>query len=136
MRFAAITLMTLGVLGLGAGASRAEKVEIKGPHICCKQCVTVAEGMLGKIDGLTEVKADPKGKTISFTAKDEASAKAGIKAIIEGGFFGVCTCDGKTVPVDVAKADGKADVVVVEKVHVCCPLCQKAINALFSDAKV
>jgi copper chaperone CopZ len=78
----------------GAGQVRADKVEVKGPHICCVQCVRIAEGLLNKVEGVSEAKADIKSKAVSFTATDEKAAKAGIRALVDGGFFGVATSDG------------------------------------------
>ena len=42
--FAAFVVLT--------GWAQAGKVEVKGPHICCKQCVTIAKGILAKVDGV------------------------------------------------------------------------------------
>jgi hypothetical protein len=56
----------------------------------------------------------------------------------EGGFSGKATADGKAVKMDLptpAKSE-KADMVKVERVHVCCRACQTEINRLFKDAKV
>ena len=136
MRQLTVLIVALFVLALGAGQVCAEKVELKGPHICCGQCVKIAQGLLSKVDGVSEAKADQKSKTVTFTAKDEAAVKAGIQALLDGGFFGEATCEGKALKLSVAAGEGKADVVEVNKVHVCCGQCQKAINKLFSDAKV
>lgn len=136
MRQASLLLAGVALFGLAAGTALAEKVEIKGPHICCKQCINIAEGLLKKVDGVSEAKADQKGKTISFTAANEAAAKAGLKAILDGGFFGTATCDGKELKADLPKGDGKANSVTVEKVHVCCGQCVNAVNAIFKGSKV
>jgi copper chaperone CopZ len=130
--------MFAALLALGgvAAVASADDVEIKGAHLCCAQCVNVANGLLAKVDGLSEVKADAKDKTITFKSKDEASAKAGIKAIIDGGFFGKVTRDGKEHAVTLPMPTGKANEVVVKDVHVCCGACKTAINKLFADAKV
>ena len=70
---------------------------VKGPHICCKQCINVAKKILSKVDGVSDVDPDQKTKTVTFKAKDEAGAKAGYKALLDGGFFGTATYDGKDV---------------------------------------
>jgi len=128
---AAALLAALVILG-GARESFAEKVVVKGPHICCKQCVRIAEGLLKDIDGVSEVKADIKSKTVTFEAKDKKATEAAFKALIDGGFSG--TAEGLKPPA--GPKSGTSDVVVVEKVHVCCGQCQKAIIALFKDSKV
>lgn len=120
------------------GAAAAAKVEVKGPHLCCKQCVRVATGLLEKVDGVSDVVADTKTKTVNFTAKDESAAKAGVKALVDGGFYGVATIDGKEVATGApaAQTGTKADTVTIKDVHVCCNQCQTAINKLFADSKV
>ena len=133
-----VMLAGFAVSVLAAGPVAAEKVEVKGPHICCKQCVNVVNGLLGKVDGVSDVVPDPKTKTVSFTATDEKAAKAGIKALIDGGFFGSATCDGKEAKIDVpaVKKGDKAEKVAVKNVHVCCGQCQTAIKKIFKDATV
>ena len=79
----------------------ASDVEVKGPHICCRQCVSVVNKVLAKVDGVSNVVADAKGKKVTFTAKDDTAAAAGVKALIDGGFFGKATSDGKEIKVAV-----------------------------------
>jgi len=122
------------VAAQGAGG----KVEVKGPHVCCKSCVRAVEKVLSNVPGVSAVEATPKNRTVVFTAKDDAAARAGLKALIDGGFFGEATLAGQPLPADAASpAKGtKADVVTVKNVHVCCGQCQNAINKLFKEAKV
>jgi periplasmic mercuric ion binding protein len=133
-----VPLVGLLVAGLSAGQAAADSVEVKGPHICCKQCVNVVGKLLGSVDGVSEVKADPKTKMVTFTAKDEKAAKAGVKALFDGGLFGSATSNGKELKVEVpaAKKGEKADAVIVKNVHVCCGQCQNGIKATFKDAKI
>ena len=128
----------LAIVALSAGRAAADSVEVKGPHICCKQCVTVVGKILEKVDGVSDVSADAKTKTVKFTAKNAAAAKAGFKALIDGGFSGKATSDGKELESGLLplKSGDKADKVVVKDVHVCCGACQNAINAMFKSAKV
>lgn len=138
MRFAFSTLLASVAAVLFIGQAAASDVVVKGPHICCKQCVKIVEGILAKVDGVSNVDADIKGRTVKFTAKDEKAANAGVKALVDGGFFGSATNDGKDLKVNVAavaKGD-KLDTVKVAKVHVCCGLCQTAIKNTFKDLKV
>jgi hypothetical protein len=100
--------------------------------------VNAAKGLLAKIDGVTDAKADQKTKTITFTAKDEAAAKAGVEAIFKGGFAGKVTRDGKAFKVSlppIAKGD-KVAKVVVKDVHVCCGQCVTGVKNLFKESKV
>lgn len=121
-----------------AGAAFAGPVEVKGPHICCGQCVKVAVGLVSKVDGVSEAKADAKAKTVTFTAKDDAAAEAGVKALFEGGFYGKATHDGKDIKIKTGapKKGEKADAVTVKGVHMCCGQCRTAAKKLFPDAKV
>lgn len=122
---------------LCVGVAAAETVEVKGPHICCKACVKAVDKMLSAVQGVSDIKADIKSKTVTFTAKDEKAAKAGVKALVDGGLFGKVTCDTKEMKVEVPAPTGaKADVVVVKDVHVCCGQCQNGVKAAFKDAKV
>ena len=137
-RICLVMLAGLAVTMLAAGPAAAEKVEVKGPHICCKQCVKIVAGILGKVDGVSDAACDIQAKTIAFTAKDKATVKSAIKALTDGGFFGAATCDDKEVKLDLpaVKKGDKADKVAVQKVHVCCGQCQNAIKGIFKDAKV
>jgi len=136
MVFAMVAALAIGALVVAQAA--ADSVEVKGPHICCKQCVGAVGKILGGVDGVSDAKCDVATKTVTFTAKDEAAAKAGVNALIKGGFAGKATRDGKEMKVNlpaVAKGD-KVETVTVKDVHVCCGMCQKAINGLFKDSKV
>jgi copper chaperone CopZ len=128
--------VALVLVVLRAGPALADKVVVKGPHICCAQCVRIAEGLLNKVEGVSEAKADIATKTVSFTATDEKAVKAGVHALVDGGFFGVATSDGKEVEIAVPRPGGKSLTVVVTKVHVCCNGCEKAITQLFPFSKV
>jgi copper chaperone CopZ len=121
-----------------AAYAGADTVEVKGPHLCCGQCVKVAQGLLANIDGVTDAKADQKTKTITFTATNEAAAKKGVEAIFKGGFAGTVTRDGKAFKIilpPIVKGDKLAKV-VVKDVQVCCGQCVTGVKALFPDAKV
>jgi copper chaperone CopZ len=133
----AVVVVLVGLGALQAEPVGGKKVEVKGPHICCKQCVKVVGGILEKVDGVSDAKCDVPTKTITFTAKDADTAKNAVKALVEGGFWGTATVDGKDLPLPTAKAaKDKAAEVTVQKVHVCCGMCQNAIKDVFKDAKV
>jgi copper chaperone CopZ len=138
MRKLLATICTVLAASILYAADGGTKVEVKGPHICCPQCVKVVGQILKKVDGVSDVKADRESKTVTFTAKDDNAAKAGFVALIEGGFYGKATADGKELKSGLTayKKGTKADVITVKDVHVCCGACQKAITAIFTDAKV
>jgi copper chaperone CopZ len=131
-------VMGLASAVLTAAEADTGTVEVKGPHVCCGQCVKVVTGILKKVDGVSDIKADQKNKVVTFTAKSDSAAKAGFKALVDGGFFGNATEGGKEIKLDLpaTKKGDKADVVTVKDVHVCCGACQKAITKIFNDSKV
>ena len=123
---------------LWAGPVQAGKVEVKGVHLCCMSCVKGVAAALKNVNGVSGAKCDREAKTVTFNAKDEKAAVAGIKALNDAGYFGSATEDGKAVKVETAspKKGDKADVVTVKKVHVCCKRCQNTIAGQFKDAKI
>jgi copper chaperone CopZ len=137
MRPLVSVLAGLAVLGF-FGQAAASDVEVKGPHICCKQCVGAVQKILDKVEGVSNVKADVKSKTVTFTATDEKAAKAGVKALVAGGFFGAATNDGKELKFDAPapKKGDKLDKVSVKDVHACCGMCNNAIKGLFKGSTV
>ena len=116
----------------------ASGVEVKGPHICCKQCVSVVGKILEKVDGVSEASCDVKTKTVKFTAKDAAAAKAGFKALLDGGFFGTATEDGKEIKLDIpaVKKGEKVNTITVKDVHVVCGQCKNAVSKTFEGSKI
>ena len=70
----AIRLFSAGlILCASALAATAEtKVELKGTHLCCGQCVRAVGEILKKVDGVTGT-CDQKGGIVKITAKDDAS---------------------------------------------------------------
>jgi copper chaperone CopZ len=137
MRQLFIVVVGLAVAGLCAGPALAGKVEVKGSHVCCMQCVNQVKAVLGKVDGVSDAAA-AKGQPITFTAKDEKATAAGVKALMDAGFAGTATDDGKEVKVELTspKAGEKADEVSVKSVHICCMQCKNTVTKLFKDATV
>ena len=130
---AVVAVLTIGAVQVSAD----ERVDFKGPHICCKQCVKAIAAVLKDIEGISDAKSDIKEKTVSFTAKDKKAADAAVKALYDNGFagegkFGDAKLGGKTGK----KTEGKVDTVTVKGVHACCGMCHKAIKALWPDATV
>jgi periplasmic mercuric ion binding protein len=127
-------MKTVQLLALGAailvltGAATAEtKVELKGTHLCCGQCVQAVGGILKKVDGVTGT-CDQKAGTVSIVAKDDASAQKALDALAAGGFTG--TIDNKDLKIkdDSGVTAGKVKSLTVEGVHDCCGMCNKAIT--------
>jgi len=125
--------------GLSFGQARADKVELKGTHLCCGMCKKAVGEILGKVDGVSDAACDSDKKTVTFTAKDEKVATKALKALADGGFFGTATKDDKEFKIDVpeVKKGTKADSVTIKDVHVCCGMCKAAVaKALGKDVKI
>ena len=137
MRQLFVAAAVLAFAGLTAGPALAGKVEVKGSHVCCPQCANTIKKALEKVDGVSDVAA-AKGQPITFTAKDEKAAAAGVKALMDAGFAGTATDDGKEVKNETTapKKGEKADEVTIKNVHICCNQCKNAVTKLFKDDKV
>ena len=133
-----LLVVAAGILltGLGVQTARAEKVEIKGVHLCCPSCVKSVAGILGKVDGVSDAKCDRGAKTVSFTATDAKTALKAFDALRKGGFFVQATCEGKELKTKNTASKKKAAKVTVNDVHVCCGNCKKAMGKLFKDATI
>ncbi|HEV8062681.1 MAG TPA: heavy-metal-associated domain-containing protein [Gemmataceae bacterium] len=125
-------------LAASAGSARADGVEVSGVHLCCGACVRAATQAVSKVDGVSDAKADRPTKKVTFTAKDEATAKAAKAALIEAGFFGTFKVDGKDLPeaTTEAKKTDKVAEVTVKNAHICCNACKNAAKGLFKDSTV
>ena len=130
----------VALAGLVAGNSpaRADSVEVSGVHLCCGRCVQMATASVAKVDGISDVKGDRTNKKLTFTAKDEAAAKAARTALSDAGFFGTVKLDGKELAAEAAgtKKTEKAAEVTVKNAHICCGACKTAATKLFKDSKV
>jgi copper chaperone CopZ len=132
--FAGVTFLAL----VGAVYATDGEVQCKaeGLHICCKQCENSVKGILAKVDGVSKVAVDRKGKTVTFEAKDAKAADAAVTALFNGGFCGKMMVGDKTVDVKNTDLGAKADELTFKNVHACCPQCISALEGLFPDATV
>ena len=125
-----LQLLALGTLVVASGgaAGADTKVELKGTHLCCGQCVKAVGDILKKVDGVTGA-CDQKAGTVTLTAKDDAAAQKALDALAAGGFHG--TTDSKDLKIkdDSGAAKGKVKALTLEGVHNCCGACNKAITA-------
>jgi mercuric ion binding protein len=121
--------LAIGTLMLTASTSFADdtKVELKGTHLCCPQCVRAVDSILKKVDGVTG-KCDQKLGTISITAKDDATAQKALDALAAGGFHGTTESKDLKIKEDSGVSKGKVKTLTVEGVHNCCNACNKSIT--------
>lgn len=140
MKIAALAGLMVGFMLTSAQAGEAGKVSVKGVHICCGMCVKAIGGVLGKVDGVSDAKCDKDSRTVTFNSTDEKSAKAGLRAILNAGFFGRAKLDGKNLTAYSGKnkkknknknknAGKKSNEITLYRVHLCCGGCVKIVGA-------
>lgn len=128
MKFAKLLAVCAGAL-FAAGTARAEtKVEVKNVHLCCGACESAVNAVLKKIDGVTGT-CDRKGKTVSLTAKDDATAQKTIDALAAAGFHGTVEGDKFKVKDDSGATAGKVKTLTLTGIHNCCGSCNNAVKA-------
>lgn len=109
-------------------ATRAGEVKIEGVHICCGQCVSIAQKTLKGVDGVSDGKADKDSGSITLTVADDKAATAAIDALAKAGFRGTAKYGDKALdfPGSNAEKGAKADTITIVGVHLCCPACYTA----------
>src|SRR5262245_6777685 len=75
------------LLAVAATAPAETKVELKDTHLCCGACVKAVGTILKDIEGC-KGECDAKAKTITITAKDDATAQKAVDALAAAGFHG------------------------------------------------
>src|SRR4051794_14067563 len=113
-----LRVLVLGglVLALGGAAPAETKVELKGTHLCCPQCVRAVGDIVKKVDGASAA-CDQKAGTVAITAKDKETAQKVLDALAAGGFHG--TTDNKDFAIkdDSGATKGKVKSVTLVGVH-------------------
>jgi copper chaperone CopZ len=123
-----IIATAIGLLLL-AGSARAEtKVELKGTHLCCGNCVKAVGAIIKDIDDV-KAKCDQQNGTITLTAKDDAAAQKAIDALAAGGFHGDTGNKDLKVKDDSGVSAGKVKSLTLTGAHNCCGNCCKTIKA-------
>lgn len=124
-----LPLVSIAVVLAWTGALRADtKVEVKNVHLCCPMCVSKVAEVLKGVDGVADAKCDQKGKTVTFTAKDDATAKKAVQSLADAGFHGDA---GKDLPIkdDSGAEKGKVKTITLTGIHDCCGMCNASIKA-------
>jgi copper chaperone CopZ len=124
-RLAAVACATL--LFLSAAARAETTVELKGTHLCCGACVKAVGDTLKGIEGVTG-KCDAKAKTVTITAKDDATAQKAIDALAAAGFHGTIDSDKVKIHEDSGVKAGKVKTLTLTNVHNCCGACTRSIK--------
>jgi copper chaperone CopZ len=125
----AVTASFVSLLSLNGVVRAADdvKVELKGTHLCCKQCVDTVDGILKKVDGVTG-KCDQKADTVTITAKNEAAAAKALEALAAGGFHGDTGNKDLAIKDDSGVEKGKVKTLTLIGVHDCCGKCNGKIK--------
>ena len=128
MKFARLFSIAAAVALLNVAAARAGEVKIEGVHICCGQCVNIAQNTLKSVEGVSNGKADKDSGSITLTAADDKAAAAAIDALGKAGFRGSARLGDKVLafPGSNAEKGAKADTITIAGVHLCCPACYSA----------
>lgn len=136
MRQLCVAAAVILLAGSSNAVVRADKVEVKGVHLCCPLCVKSVARILGKVEGVSDAECDRSTGTVTFTAKDARTAQQAFASLAKGGFYGKATADGKELKVKAEAPKGKVNSVTVSGVHVCCKACQRAVQKLFPGATI
>ena len=131
-----MTLLASVVCLLAAPLSAGE-VTVAKSHICCPGCVKAIEKTMGKVDGVENLVVNQDEKSVAFNVADAAAAKKALRALARAGFSGEAKHDGKAVKLPIPKAlkDKKANEVTLNRVHLCCGACVKAVEGAVSKVK-
>ena len=126
-----LTILLIPQLGL------AGTVTVKGVHMCCGGCKSIAEAAMADLKGVDKVVCDLNTKVIEFKAADEKAVALGIKALAEAGFYGKANHEKKTLafPKSGAKKGTKSNVVLLSGVHLCCTACVSASHKALLKVK-
>jgi copper chaperone CopZ len=116
------------VLVLSATASAETKVELKGVHLCCGQCVKAVAKIAGGVEGV-KVACDQKNSTVTLTAPDAKAAQKAVDALAAAGFHGDSGDKEVAMKDDSGVKPGKVKSLTVSGAHNCCPQCCKIIKA-------
>jgi copper chaperone CopZ len=123
---ASITCLILATSGI---ASAESTIQLTGVHNCCGSC---DKGIKKAIESVEGAKATTRKGDVTVTAKDEATAKRAVEALLEAGYYG----EGAAAP---AVADSKVKSATVSGVHLCCGKCvtaaEKAVKAVSGVTK-
>ncbi len=116
------------VLALTNAARAETKVELKGVHLCCKQCVSAVGGILK--DAGVKGMCDQKAGTVTITASDNAAAQKALDALAAAGFHGSTGSKDLAIKDDSGVKAGKVKTLTVTGAHNCCGQCCKQLKAV------
>jgi periplasmic mercuric ion binding protein len=122
-----MALPGLVAIGLVAAATAETKVEVKGVHLCCGQCVKGVGSALKKIEGVTPA-CNKEDKTVTITAPDDATAQKALDALGQAGYYGDTGNPNLVVKQEINLPAGKVQKLTISGIHNCCGACNKAVK--------
>jgi copper chaperone CopZ len=128
-----ILLSIVAALCLAQVAQAADAtVTISDVHLCCGKCLVGVTNAVSGVSGATAV-ADKESKTVVITAADTATVQKAADALIAAGYFGTSSSPDIKINSDTGAKGAKVQTLTIENVHLCCPKCVKAVNAILKD---
>ncbi|WP_437191406.1 heavy-metal-associated domain-containing protein [Planctomicrobium sp. SH527] len=125
MRFSHQLMAALAISLFSVQGVMAEQVKVEGVHICCGGCVKGVNKAMTGVAGVTGLKVSQDDETVTFEAKDDEAALAGLNALAKGGYYGKPSRQGPDFTIDASK---KQDEVQITGLHLCCGACVKAVQ--------
>jgi copper chaperone CopZ len=116
------------ILASAAPAWAETKVELKRVHMCCDGCSGEVEEILGKVQGVKDVKVDQEANTAKFTAADVKTAQKAVDALAAAGFHGDTGTKEFAFKDDSGVAKGKVKSLTVTGFHNSCGGCVKSFR--------
>ena len=116
------------VLAWAAPANAETKAELKRVHMCCDGCAEEVAEVLGKVNGVKDVKVDQEANTAKFTAADAKVAQKAVDALAAAGFHGDTGSKEFAFKDDSGVAKGKVKSLTVTGFHNSCGGCVKSFR--------
>jgi periplasmic mercuric ion binding protein len=130
--------MILAMVGVvRANVDDPVKCKADGVHLCCGNCDKAVRQILGKVDGLSNVKVDRQAADkVTFEAKSQKEANDALAALVKGGFCCEVTAGDKKITPAKTMVNLKGDELTIVGAHMCCNACINAAKKLFPNATV
>jgi copper chaperone CopZ len=124
-----ITIASLLVSFAFITAAQADDVSVKitDVHMCCKECVRVAQKAVAKVPGAKGV-ADQDSDSVTLTAPDKATLQKAADALVAAGYFGESSDPDIKLVADTGAKGEQVKTLKVEGVHLCCGECVSSLN--------
>ncbi|MBX9583606.1 MAG: cation transporter [Gemmataceae bacterium] len=116
-------------------AAEPTKVELKGVHMCCPGCAKDAAAVVKKVDGVSEVSATQKDRTVKFTATDAKAAQKALDALAAAGFHAEPDTKAVAFKDDSGVKAGKVKSLTVTGFHNSCEGCVESFREAIKDIK-